>query len=241
MAGLFLLICVALFKPNIIPMSNYIVKILSIIPVTHNVHHFNVEKPEGFTYTPGQATDLSIVKDGWQQEKRPFTFTSLPDADELQFTIKSYTDHDGVTNQLLHLQPGDTFEISDAWGTIEYKGEGVFIAGGAGVTPFIAILRDLKRHNTIGHNKLIFANKTTADIILKEEFEEMLGDNFINILSREKTGGHLYGKIDKAFLQQHITYFSQPFYVCGPDAFNEAVLGALKELGANPDALVFEK
>lgn len=222
-------------------MSNYTVKILSITPVTHNVHHFNVEKPEGFNYAPGQATDLSLIKDGWQQEKRPFTFTSLPGDDHLQFTIKSYTDHDGVTNQLLKLQPGDAFEISDAWGTIKYKGEGVFIAGGAGVTPFIAILRNLKAQNAVGHNKLFFANKTVGDIILKEEFEEILGDNFINILSQEKTSEHLFGKIDKAFLQERITDFSQPFYVCGPDAFNEAVLGALKELGANPDALVFEK
>jgi predicted ferric reductase len=34
--------------------------------------------------------------------------------------------------------------IRDVWGAIEYKGEGVFIAGGAGVTPFIAILRQLQ-------------------------------------------------------------------------------------------------
>jgi predicted ferric reductase len=30
------------------------------------------------------------------------------------------------------------------FGAIEYKGEGVFIAGGAGVTPFIAILGNYK-------------------------------------------------------------------------------------------------
>lgn len=222
-------------------MANYTVKILAIKQVTHNVHSFDVEKPEGFTYKPGQATDLSIVKDKWKEEKRPFTFTSLPDAGHLQFTIKSYTDHDGVTNQLLQLKPGDAFEISDAWGTIEYKGEGVFIAGGAGVTPFIAILRHLHTQNAIGKNKLLFANKKTEDIILKEEFEDMLGDNFINILSNEQNEKYYHGRIDKAFLQQHITNFDQPFYVCGPDAFNDAILSTLKELGARPDALVFEK
>jgi predicted ferric reductase len=39
------------------------------------------------------------------------------------------------------LKHGDELIIRDVWGAIEYKGEGVFIAGGAGVTPFIAILR----------------------------------------------------------------------------------------------------
>ncbi|HWB23953.1 MAG TPA: FAD-binding oxidoreductase [Chitinophagaceae bacterium] len=222
-------------------MSNYPVRVLSVTQVTHNVHHFEVEKPEGFMYKPGQATDLSILKEGWEQEKRPFTFTSLPGAGTLEFTIKSYTNHDGVTNQLLQVKPGDMFEISDAWGTIEYKGEGVFIAGGAGVTPFIAILRHLYTQNKIGDCKLLFANKTASDIILKDEFEKMLGENLINILSEENTSAYYHGRIDKAFLQQHITNFAQPFYVCGPDPFNEAILTALKELGANPDALVFEK
>jgi len=209
--------------------------------VTHNVHHFNVERPGGFEYKPGQATDLSIVKEGWEDEKRPFTFTSLPGDDHLQFTIKSYTDHDGVTNQLLQIKPGDIFEISDAWGTIEYKGEGVFIAGGAGVTPFIAIIRHLHATGKVGNCKLLFSNKTAGDIILKEEFENMLGDNFINILSQKEKQPYYHGRMDKAFLQQHISDFNQPFYVCGPDAFTAAILDALKELGAKADALVFEK
>jgi ferredoxin-NADP reductase len=222
-------------------MANYPVKVLAIRQLTHNVHWFNVEKPEGFTYKPGQATDLSILKEGWEHEKRPFTFTSLPDEGLLQFTIKSYTDHPGVTNELLAVKKGDLFEISDAWGTISYKGEGVFIAGGAGVTPFIAIFRYLRATGKVGNNKLFFANRTTKDIILKEEFEAMLGASFVNIISGGETGGYYHGRIDKAFLQQHIANFKQPFYVCGPDAFNEAILTALKQLGAHPDALVFEK
>jgi ferredoxin-NADP reductase len=50
-------------------------------------------------------------------------------------------------------------------GAIEYKGEGVFIAGGAGVTPFIAILRQLQAENKTTTN--YFTNKTANDIILK--------------------------------------------------------------------------
>ena len=182
-----------------------------------------------------------ILKEKWAKEKRPFTFTSLPGIDTLEFTIKSYTDHDGVTNQLANVKSGDFFEISDAWGAIEYKGEGIFLAGGAGVTPFIAILRDLYSKDKIGNNKLFFSNKTTKDIILKDEFKKMLGDNFINIISEENAEGFYHGKIDKDYLQKHIENFKQPFYVCGPDAFMASILQALKELGAHPDSLVFEK
>src|SRR3569833_2865766 len=54
-----------------------IVKILSIRNVTHNVRSYQIEKPDGYTFEPGQATELSINKDKWKEEKRPFTFTSL--------------------------------------------------------------------------------------------------------------------------------------------------------------------
>ncbi|GAA4778181.1 hypothetical protein GCM10023231_00850 [Olivibacter ginsenosidimutans] len=222
-------------------MANYRVKIRKIEPVTHNVHAFTVDKPAGFSYVPGQATDLSIWKEGWKAEKRPFTFTSLPENETLEFTIKSYTDHDGVTNQLAFLKPGDLLEISDAWGAIAYEGIGVFLAGGAGVTPFIAILRNLYAQGKIGGNRLFFSNRTTKDIIGEAEFKKMLGENFFNLITDEPAPGFYQGRIDKSFLQQHIDHFDQPFYVCGPDAFTSSTLEALKALGAKPEALVFEK
>lgn len=222
-------------------MADYQIKIRKIETVTHDVHSFTLDKPTGFSYTPGQATDLSIWKEGWKEEKRPFTFTSLPESDTLEFTIKSYTDRDGVTNQLAHVRPGDTLEISDAWGAISYKGPGVFLAGGAGVTPFIAILRNLYHQDKIEGNKLFFSNKTTKDVIREAEFKNMLGENFFSLISREKVEGYYYGRIDKLFLQQHIDHFDQPFYVCGPDPFVASLLETLKDLGADPETLVFEK
>jgi len=50
----------------------------------------------------------------------------LPADSYLEFTIKTYNDHDGVTHQLGMAQKGDEFEISDAWGAIEYKSRGCF-------------------------------------------------------------------------------------------------------------------
>ena len=106
------------------------------------------------------------------------------DDDYLEFTIKIIQQPEGLNHRLNTVKQGDEFEISCAWGAIEYKGEGVFIAGGAGVTPFISIFRHLKQQNKIGNNAFMFSNKTEADIILREEFEAMLGKNFINIITR---------------------------------------------------------
>ncbi|WP_340105333.1 FAD-binding oxidoreductase [Rhodohalobacter sp. 8-1] len=221
----------------------YTVNILDTEMVTHNVKRLTFEKPEGYTFEPGQATEVSIDKDSWRDEKRPFTFTSLNEDEHLEFTIKIYPDHNGVTEQIGKLTPGDSLIIDDPWGTIQYTGEGVFLAGGAGVTPFIAIFRDLHKKGEIGNNTLIFSNSTDKDIILKEEFEEILGDQFINVITDEPTEDHIFldGYIDEEFLDSKIDDFSQPFYVCGPQPFNENMMEYLKELGADPDALVFEE
>ncbi len=222
-------------------MADHIVRIQEIISITHNVNSYRVEKPKNFEFTPGQATDLSLIKPGWEKEKRPFTFTSLSEDKLLEFTVKSYEAHKGVTQQLSLSKWGDEFEISDAWGAIVYKGEGVFIAGGAGVTPFIAIFRDLFQKGKIENNKLFFSNKTEKDIILQDEFEKMLGKNFINIITQQSDTKYLHARVDKTFIVKHIKDFNQHFYVCGPDGFTADILKALEELGAKPDVLVFEK
>lgn len=222
-------------------MENHIVKIISVEPVTHDVKRFTIQKPEGFKFIPGQATEVSVNTPALKNEKRPFTFTSLNDNKHLEFTIKIYDSHNGVTKELGKLKHGDELIIRDVWGAIEYKGEGVFIAGGAGVTPFIAILRQLKADDKIANNKLIFTNKTEKDIILKKEFNEMLGKNFINTLTDEKKEGYENGRIDYTFLKEKIDNFKQHFYVCGPPQFVTAISEALTQLGAKTDTVVFEK
>lgn len=222
-------------------MENHIVKIISVEPVTHDVKRFTIQKPEGYKFTPGQATEVSINTLTLKNEKRPFTFTSLNDSEHLEFTIKIYDSHNGVTKELGKLKHDDELIIRDVWGAIEYKGEGVFIAGGAGITPLIAILRQLHKENKINNNQLIFTNKTESDIILHKEFNEILGEHFINTLTHEKKDGYQNRLIDYTFLKEKIHDFKQHFYLCGPPPFVKAVSKALTQLGAKTDEVVFEK
>jgi len=221
-------------------MRKQIVRIQSIQNITHDVLQIVTEKPANFNFTPGQATEISINKTGWKAEKRPFTFTSLPGSDFLEFTIKIYTSHKSVTNKLLDLKADDELILHEVFGEIEYKGEGTFIAGGAGVTPFICILRDLRSKNKIGDNKLIFANNTKADIILAPEFKELLDDNFINILSHDIIVGYEHGLITKEFLEKHITDTSKLVYLCGPPPMMDAVEKLLEKINVDKSLIVKE-
>ena len=223
------------------PDEEHIVKIINVENVTHNVKRFTLSKPDNYIFTPGQATDIVINKPEWLKERRPFTFTSLNEWDRLEFTIKIYSDHEGVTNELGKLKAGDELILHDIWGAIHYKGEGVFIAGGAGITPFIAIFRQLNKDGKLGNNQLIFSNKTSKDIILKDEFEQMLGDNFINTLTQEKTEKYDNNIINEDYLKEKIKNLDQYFYICGPDAMIEAISNELQNIGVDKDKIVIEE
>lgn len=224
------------------------VKILHTAYVTHNVKRFIVEKPrEGYRFTPGQATEVAINKPGWEDKKHPFTFTSLNDDLVLEFTIKGYDpkvykNHEGVTWELHHLAPGDELLIDDPWGTIEYKGTGVFLAGGAGITPFIAIFRQLAKDGDLPGNKLIFSNKTALDVILENELRALFSPQDLALtLTSEEIPGYEHGRIDENLIKKYMNDFSRPFYVCGPPPMLKALRDLLPTLGAQAEEIVFEK
>ena len=221
-------------------MEEHIVKILKTEQVTHDVKRFQIEKPAGYSFIPGQATDVSVNTPEFRDRKNPFTFTCLTSAPYLEFTIKIYSSHNGVTNKLGKLKPGDELIIRDVWGAINYKGKGIFIAGGAGITPFISILRNLQVTNKVTGNRLLFANKTKADIILEDEFRRILGTEFINILSDEKAEGYYHGFITEDFLKANIGDFSRIFYICGPPPMMDAVLKQLANLGVSENSITLE-
>lgn len=213
-----------------------------IEPVTHDTNHLVFDRPEGYDFTPGQATELAVLKDGWEDEKRPFTFTSLPDDDNLEFIIKSYPSHDGVTEQIGKLNAGDHVAIDDPWGAISDKGEGTFIAGGAGITPFIAILR--RRLKEMGHlngYRLVFSNKCEKDIILREEFAAMPGLKTDFLLTEEDVAGMHHGEVDADFLDAAINDYAGIFYLCGPPSMENEVAALLAQRGVTEDCLVREE
>jgi hypothetical protein len=218
----------------------YKIQLKKIEHVNHNVLHLVTDKPNGYNFTPGQATELSIDKNGWKDKKRPFTFTSLPEDEELEFTIKVYPSHDGVTNQLEKLHVGDYLNIGDAWGAIKYQGQGSFIAGGAGVTPFIAILKDLNFKGKLKGNQLFFSNHTEKDIIYKNNLEVWLSDNFHPVLSQEQHSDYPNGHIDKSLLQKNNLEITKPVYLCGPPEMMESLKAILFEMGLPKSLLVTE-
>ena len=132
-------------------MSNHVVKVIESNFINHDVKRFVVEKPDGFEFIPGQAVNISINEPEWKNELRPFTFTNEKETKNLEFIVKIYNQHKGVTNKLASVNSGDELILHDIFGAIHFEKPGIFIAAGTGITPFLAIFRDLYKKNKLTH------------------------------------------------------------------------------------------
>ena len=222
-------------------MAEHVVKILESQYITPDVKQFRVEKPAGYTFIPGQATSVALNKPGWEDKFHPFSFTSLNKNDYLEFMIRIYNSRHSLTEQLGRTNAGSELIIQEPWGAIQYKGPGVFIAGGAGITPFVSIFRDLNRQKNLRGCRLIYSNYTAQDVICGEELSEMLKDNFVPHFTREGVIGFFERRLNHDLLVQYIADFSQLFYICGSDAFVIDISKLLLALGASAEGLVIDK
>lgn len=224
-------------------MRSYIVKVLKSYYITPDVKCFVVQKPSGYHFIPGQATEVSINHPEWKHQLRPFSFTCLKDQNYLEFMIKIYANHNGVTNKLAQINTGAELILHEVFGTIQYKGPGVFIAGGTGITPFISIFRDLykNKRKLLYGNKLIYSNKTSVDVIMEPELKKMLKDNFEKIFTKEIVIGYIGHRINRDFLLKNIENFKQYFYICGSPDFVKTISEYLIDLGTDVNSFVIEK
>ena len=216
-------------------MKEHKVKILKIEQITPSVKSFMVERPKSYSFISGSHTHITF-DDGIKKDKHPFTICSLAKDDYLEFIIKEYPG--GITEELHKLKEGDEIIIEKPAPQFKYKGKGVFIAAGTGVTPFICMLRDLRDRKEIEGNRLILSNKKAEDVILRKELKNMLDDDLILTFTKQKVRGCPYGRIDAEFLKEKIKDFDQYFYICGPKIFVLQVKKMLLGLGTDAERII---
>ena len=116
----------------------------------------------------------------------------------------------------------------------------VLIAGGVGITPLMAILRDLTDRNWTGDIHFLYCAKTPRDIIFRQELEDLQG-RFPNLhlvvtLTRTDGGGWAgrTGRITGDLLSQTIPNLpTQPVFICGPASMMEPMIQVLRDLGVS--------
>ncbi len=216
--------------------------LISITPLTPDVKSFRVARPDTYAFVPGQAVMLAIDLPEWRGKLRPFTFANSPDKPFLEFIIKEYPDHHGVTEKLHSLSVKDSLLVGTPFGGFNYRGSGVFLAGGVGIAPFMSIFRTYGDAPDFEGSSLIFSNKTKSDIILEDELRRVFPEEKLHLtLSREEVPGYLHGRITRGLLESVLAPadLERPFYVCGSPAFVSSMGAILEELGVDRELVHF--
>ena len=191
---------------------------------------------------PGQFAFIRVLGEGpGAGEEHPFTIASAPDHDHLIFTIRASGD---FTRRIHELERGTRVAVNGPFGRFSAglypeENELVFIAGGVGITPFLSMVRSMRRTGSWRPVTLLHACRTESDLLLREELAEIERSGrgrfkFVQVLSApgpcwQGTCGH----IDREFIHQHTRdrLDEKGFYVCGPPGMMVTVERHLKEIG----------
>lgn len=224
---------------------NFETSLKKVIPRTQDVKSFVFDRPEGFEYKAGQWMYVNIKIEG-VTKMHHFTITSSPTEDYLMFT-KKITDSP-YSQTLDKMKGGEWFRLWGPYGDFTFSGEYPklgFLSGGIGITPLRSMLRYIADKKLPTDVKMLYANKTGADIVFRDELEQMeQQDSNIeikNVLTREPDWKWLKGHINSDMIRQQIPDFKERvFYICGPPGMNAALSKELKALGMPDDKIRLE-
>jgi ferredoxin-NADP reductase len=201
-------------------------------------------------YRPGQYINCKLDTLAFPDERgnrRLFSISSSPtEKGILMFTTKM--SGSGFKETLRHVPIGYELTCEAPLGEFVMREEDrlkshVFIAGGIGVTPYRSILRYAVDMNEPVNGQMLYFNRTSADIVFRQELEDMAGAmptfTLTNVLTKPEsdwTGEQ--GKMDEALLRKYISDPDRPvFWISGPPPMVNATLGLLKQIGVKDEAI----
>ena len=203
------------------------------------VESFIFQPVESVTWKAGQFFHYVLHHEPTDDRgsDRWFTIAAAPSEKVVMITTR-FTSEQGSSfkKALADFNIGDAIEVSDLDGDFtidDLAKEYVFIAGGIGITPFRAILKDLDQKGEQIAATLLYANRD-QNIVYKDELEEFAKHNpklkIHYVISPER--------IDVAKIKELIPDMQKPmFYISGPEPMVESLGSALKEAGIGADHL----
>jgi len=217
---------------------------------THDTNTFCFALPDDATLDmlPGDHLYVHATIDG-KPVKRPYTPSSTPGiTGYFDLTVKRY--ETGTISKYLHdREVGDPVLMSGPhpgghWVEGMAKQVGL-VAGGTGITPMISIIRWILAKSLPVELFLVFANKTEADIIFRDEWDENAREHAsfhcYHVLEQLPTGwSQGRGRITEDILRGQLPPpgHDTVIFLCGPPPMVDALEAALKAIGHSEQAII---
>src|SRR5690242_18889838 len=188
------------------------IKLLRREPVAEGTVAFYFEKPAGFAHEAGQNAMFTLIdprEDDAAGPTRTFTIASAPHERELMIATRM---RDSAFKRFLgKAQPGTKLEMEGPVGTMVLHEDAdrpaVFLAGGIGITPFLAMVRDAAKRQLPHHITLIYSNRRPQDAAFLAELERLQGPRFRLVTTMTDAPGWRGEKrlISRELLAEHVS------------------------------------
>lgn len=204
---------------------------------------------EIFRFVPGQFVMVRFPGRAFTPPARAYSLTSVAGERRIAFAVKRM----GVfSNALCDLPAGGRLLVSGPFGRFFPSPEEkniVCLAGGIGVTPFIAYIRNWRRFGNGGRQlTLFYSNRMRQDIAFFGELNAARADapwlSVVYALTRDWSPDPLISerrRISGAMLAKRLGSFAgKHYYICGSREFNCGMVKILRARGVGPGRIHFE-
>lgn len=234
-------------------MAKVNIKLTSKKEVASETMAFHFEKPQGFTFKPGQFADYTLINPSETDAEGNTRGFSLgaPYENDIVFTTRM---RDTAFKRNLKKMEIGTEVIFDApYGSFtlhnNLKVPAVFLSGGIGITPMRSIILQATRDMTAHKIFLFYANKTPKDAAYLDELIEAQNKNanFKLIASMtEKVGSEDWkgetGFFTKELMEKYVGDLSLPiYYISGPPSMVTSIRKTLNDAGIDDDNIRTEE
>ncbi|KMK75247.1 FAD-dependent oxidoreductase [Alkalihalobacillus pseudalcaliphilus] len=164
---------------------------------------FSFKKGKDITWRAGQHGLFTITHKKIKGATKPFTVSSSAKEEYVQITTEIGEQPSEFKQALLELTEGETIRMSGPVGAFYLKEDRptLLIAGGIGVTPFRAMLKELENEQRNHPIHLLYIDSDKV-FLYQDEFQTMASNQPFIVVSFLEARDDLYQKID-AFIQAY--------------------------------------
>jgi ferredoxin-NADP reductase len=210
---------------------------------TPTVRTIGLGVPSWPGHRAGQHLDVRLTAEDGYSAERSYSIAAAVD-DPVAITVERLDDGEVSPYLTEDVRVGDELEIRGPVGGyfVWEKTDGgplLLVAGGSGIVPLRAILRQREHTGSDVPVKLLYSARTLSELIYRDELDSYRdGVEIIYTLTREQPAGWTgyTRRVDRALLAETAWPAGKnPLaFVCGPTSFVETVAGGLVGLGYEP-------
>jgi ferredoxin-NADP reductase len=228
--------------------------VLRNIDETPRVKSLVLDVPGWVRHRAGQHLDVRLTAEDGYQTERSYSISSAPAEPQVTLTIERLDDGEVSPYLTDVLHPGDELEVRGpigGWFTWrpEEGGPLLLVAGGSGVAPLMAMIRQRAAVRSPVPVSLLYSSRTYDEIIFREELDRSAvadGDLMVDYtLTRSQPPGWqgYIRRIDRAMLEA-VAWAPEEhpmIFVCGPTPLVESVATLCVGLGYSPERIKTER